>query len=150
NSLFVRLSVEQRIGQLMLVTFHGKSADNNSEIARLIRDYHIGGVQLLAANDNIDEHQNAPVHVQTLINQLQQINYDAAVNSTARNPAYVPLFIATSQEGDSVPNMEIASGMTTLPSNMAIGATWQPDHARRVGNIAGQELSALGINLVFG
>ncbi len=49
-----------------------------------------------------------------------------------------------------MPNMQIATGMTRLPSNMAIGATWQPDNAHRVGNISGQELSALGINMLLG
>jgi beta-N-acetylhexosaminidase len=150
NSLFARMTVEQRVGQLMIVTFHGTSVESQSEIARLIRDYHVGGILLLAANDNIDEQPNTPVNVQSLINQLQQINYDASLPNGGRAAAYAPLFIATAQEGDSVPNMEIASGMTRLPSNMAIGATWQPDHARRVGSIAGQELSALGINMVFG
>ena len=33
---------------------------------------------------------------------------------------------------------------------MAIGATWNPDNARAVGEIAGQELAALGFNLLLG
>jgi beta-N-acetylhexosaminidase len=33
---------------------------------------------------------------------------------------------------------------------MAIGATWQPQYARIVGQIVGQELAALGINMLLG
>ncbi|UCC64111.1 MAG: hypothetical protein JSV36_03370, partial [Anaerolineae bacterium] len=34
--------------------------------------------------------------------------------------------------------------------SMAVGATWQPEFARRAGEIAGRELSAVGINLLLG
>src|SRR5260221_10320527 len=75
NSLFVRLTVEQRIGQLMLVTFRGSSVDSSSEIASLIRDYRVGGVMVLAANHNIAWQTNPPANGQTIIQQLQPINF---------------------------------------------------------------------------
>jgi beta-N-acetylhexosaminidase len=33
---------------------------------------------------------------------------------------------------------------------MALGATWDPNLAEKVGKIKGFELSALGINMLFG
>ena len=44
----------------------------------------------------------------------------------------------------------ILNGLTDIPSNMAIGATWQPDLAQQVGEVVGYELSNLGINMLFG
>ena len=38
DSILQRLSVEQRVGQLFLVTFQGNDTGPNSDIARLIRD----------------------------------------------------------------------------------------------------------------
>jgi len=64
--------------------------------------------------------------------------------------AYTPLLIGITQEGDSIPNDSILNGMTLLPNQMAIGATWNPAYAELAGKILGSELSALGVNLLFG
>jgi hypothetical protein len=53
QELFDSLSPAERIGQLFMVTFRGDTAPPESEIARLIADYHVGGVVLLAKNNNI-------------------------------------------------------------------------------------------------
>ncbi len=149
ETLLSRLTTEQRIGQLIMVTFRGPNLDTDTRITRLIQDYHIGGVMLLAANDNIDGHGNTAANVQTLVNDLQSLNYNATLSVDQRPIlAYVPLFVATSHEGDTIATMQI--GTTPLPTNMALGATWNPDHARDTGAIAGQELSAMGINLLLG
>ena len=65
-------------------------------------------------------------------------------------PQYVPLFIAAAQEGDLYPNDQLWNGLTPLPSAMAVGATWKPATAERVGTVMGSELKAIGINLLFG
>jgi beta-N-acetylhexosaminidase len=62
----------------------------------------------------------------------------------------IPLFIATVHEGDGPPFTEIQHGLSGLPDQMAIGATWQPELSRQIGEIAGRELSAMGINMLFG
>jgi beta-N-acetylhexosaminidase len=64
--------------------------------------------------------------------------------------AYVPLFVTTIQDGDGPPGDQILSGVAALPSAMAIGATWSPELARGVGIITGQEISALGFNMLLG
>jgi len=88
---------------------------------------------------------------------LQRLEWNASldppVDPVSGQPmprAYVPLFIATTQDGDGAPGDQILSGLTPLPSAMAIGATWDPDLARQAGAIAGRELSAIGINMYFG
>ena len=62
----------------------------------------------------------------------------------------IPLFIAVDHEGDGYPNTLLSSELTNVPSGMALGATWEPNYSEQVGTIVGQELSAVGINMLFG
>ncbi|NDJ75035.1 MAG: hypothetical protein GYB65_02145 [Chloroflexi bacterium] len=146
------LTPAERVGQLMLVTFEGTRLDDNTDIVQLITDYNIGGVILLAENDNIIGPVNTPSLMKNLSGSLQQTAYDAAQGTNERaNPrTFVPLFVATQHAGNSQPGTQIAQGTTPLPSYMALGATWNTANARQVGQIAGAELSAMGINMLFG
>jgi beta-N-acetylhexosaminidase len=151
-ALLDTMTPTERIGQLMLVTFEGTYLGPETPIVQLIHDYNIGGVMLLAENDNINGPVNTPRLVQSLTTDLQQVAYNAAQPGDDRpDPrAFVPLFIATRHPGDGQPQTQIAQGTTPLPSSMALGATWNPEYARQVGQIAGVELSAMGINMLFG
>jgi beta-N-acetylhexosaminidase len=153
-ALMAKMTPKEKVGQLFLVTFYGPAAGEGTEIANLIVNYHVGGVALLAANDNITETTNVPLHVLTLVNQLQSEAITAtqttATPNGAKAPPFIPLFIAINHEGDGYPFTEIRSGMTALPDAMAMGATWDPEQAQTMGAIAGEELAALGINLLLG
>ena len=170
RQLLARMSVEERVGQLFLVTFNGDQATLDTAVADLIVNYRIGGVILEAANENITGYGDpaqAPLQLAELSNGLQELALlstttvtevntlaDEALQSIIPTPAppltAVPLFIAANYEGDSAPYTEIWNGLTDLPSNMAIGAAWQPEHARTAGQIAGQELAAVGVNMLLG
>lgn len=63
---------------------------------------------------------------------------------------FVPLLIATEHEGDGYPYTHLRTGLTPIPSNMAIGATWNAENALAVGQIVGRELNALGFNMLLG
>ncbi|MGA9398756.1 MAG: glycoside hydrolase family 3 N-terminal domain-containing protein, partial [Anaerolineaceae bacterium] len=52
--------------------------------------------------------------------------------------------------GDGYPTDQILSGLTQMPSQMSIGATWQTDLALEAGTVSGTELQAIGINLLMG
>ena len=52
NAMLTRMSVAEKVGQLFMVTFQGDNVSENSDIATLIRDYKVGGVVLLPANQN--------------------------------------------------------------------------------------------------
>ena len=166
QTLFEQMSVAERVGQLFLITFRGHEVGRNDPITDLVLNYKVGGVVLLAKNDNINGTDgNVPRHVVDLTNRLQMISMigeSAFITDTIggedRLPApttsasgtRIPLFVATRHEGDGPPHAEIYSGLTELPSAMAIGATWQPDLAEDVGQVAGRELAALGVNLLLG
>jgi beta-N-acetylhexosaminidase len=62
----------------------------------------------------------------------------------------LPLFIAVNHEGDGYPYTQIRNGLPDNQSQMALGATWEPENARLVGEVVGHDLSALGINMLFG
>ena len=150
------MTPEERVGQLFLVTFKGTDTSSESQIYDLITNYHVGGVMLMSENDNFSG-TDTVVQAHTLIDALQRIEWDSAV-TPFQDPqtgqmvtsAYVPLFIGTSQEGDGHPTDQILNGLTPLPSEMAIGATWTPDLAEQVGVVRGRELAALGFNLHIG
>ncbi len=155
------LTPEERVGQLFLVTFTGPEAAmasaTGAQIYDLIVNYHVGGVILNASNDNFVGSDQTLVIAQSLTDQLQRDEYSASqtpqvspVTNETYNPAYIPLFIGISQEGDGYPYDQILSGMTPLPSQMALGATWSTDLSKEVGDVKGRELSQLGFNLLLG
>ncbi|MEK7276775.1 MAG: glycoside hydrolase family 3 N-terminal domain-containing protein, partial [Chloroflexota bacterium] len=156
------LTPEERVGQLFVVTFNGPSVDPSSPVYELIATYHIGGVALLAANDNFSDTAAFAGQMLALTRQLQSAAAGIAPGNTlATNtptPAldqrqFIPLFIAASTSDENYPGNSFLpelSGLTPLPSAMTLGATWSPDRAKSAGDIAGAELSALGINMLFG
>jgi beta-N-acetylhexosaminidase len=158
-ALLDAMTPAERVGQLFIVSFYGASAADDTEIYSLIANYKVGGVILAAANDNIIDTLHAPEQVLTLTNQLQAA---AAAGAAIPRPGpdagtpddtlppYLPLLVAINHEGDGYPFAEIQSGLTALPNEMAIGATWDPLQAEAVGRIAGTELSAVGVNMLIG
>ncbi len=163
--MLAKMTPEERVGQLFLVTFTGSSAEQTSQIYDLIASYHVGGVVLLAGNDNFVAAPDTVSGAYQLIAQLQSAEWQAwqalpaAADTSTPTPAptptsapanYIPLFIGISQDGDGYPNDQILNGLTPLPDLMALGATWNPALAEQVGAVAGQELSSVGFNLYFG
>ena len=150
RALLNSMTPEERVGQLFLVTFTGTDTGEESQIYDLIASRHIGGVIMLAENDNFVAEPNTISSAYQLITGLQTIEWDTANAETSSGKAYVPLFVGVSQEGDGVPNDQILSGMTPLPNEMAIGATWKIENSMQVGSVLGSELSAIGFNLYIG
>jgi beta-N-acetylhexosaminidase len=147
QALLARMTPEERVGQLFLVTFSGRWVDENYPIYELITKYRVGGVMLRADNDNFIGPDDTLTETYNMISQLQTIPFNYLNNPEEK---YVPLFVGISQEGDSYPYDQIINGLTTLPNQMTIGATWNLDLAREVGHVLGKELEALGINMYLG
>ncbi|MGQ9489352.1 MAG: glycoside hydrolase family 3 N-terminal domain-containing protein [Anaerolineae bacterium] len=62
----------------------------------------------------------------------------------------IPLWIALDWPGDDSSFFAGTGGFTPLPSAMAMGATWSSALAEQVGQVVGQELAAVGVNLLLG
>lgn len=151
------LTPEEKVGQLFLITFNGMDSSPASSIFDLISNYHIGGIILDRDNDNFQNPDQMPADAWNLIRNLQLIEYDSSVTSTddsipavGQTPEYIPLFIGLSQEGDRPGLSELIAGLSLIPSQMSLGATWDTSLAEQVGSQVGRELSSLGINLLFG
>ena len=52
RATFQKMTPEERVGQLFLVSFSGTDTSDKSQIYDLIVNRHVGGVVLSAANDN--------------------------------------------------------------------------------------------------
>ncbi|MFZ0545653.1 MAG: glycoside hydrolase family 3 N-terminal domain-containing protein [Candidatus Promineifilaceae bacterium] len=168
EALLQTMSVEERVGQLFLVTFTGSDVVPESDIVDLIANYHVAGVVLLSENDNFSNEDDITLQATTLTNKLQEIALEgppplgtsvddseipvlpADAPPPAANQSAIPLLIATVYDGDGAPSSEILSGLTNVPNQMAIGATWNSDHSYAIGKIVGQELSSIGINMLLG
>jgi beta-N-acetylhexosaminidase len=156
EALLQVMSAEEKIGQLFLVTFQGSEITEDSQIVNLISNYHIGGVVLLAENDNFTATETI-ANAKELIQSLQQIEWDASTGglpeetlTSEEYAAYVPLLIGLKQIGNGFPGDQILNGLTQLPSQMAIGATWDLSLAEQVGEVLGSELEQIGVNLLLG
>ncbi len=126
------LTLEQKIGQLMVIGFDGTSVD--AELHRMISEYHVGGVILFARN------VQSPQQVAALTKELQEI----AIESGS-----LGLFIAIDQEGGRVARLTEDKGFTEFPSAMALTATGDPQNAYRVAAAMASEMRAVGINIDF-
>lgn len=154
---FDSLTPEEKVGQLFLITFNGVDTSPPSPIFDLIANYHVGGIILDRDNDNFQNPDSMTADCWELVKNLQLIEYDSSISDSddsgtnSSNPSeYIPLFIGLSQEGDRSDFSDLISGLSPIPSQMSLGATWDPSLAEQVGSQVGRELSSLGINMLFG
>ena len=123
-----RMSLDEKIGQLICVavnaTFLNQDSDAFKALRHQIEDNHVGGIILF----------RGPVYESVvLVNRMQ-------------NLARYPLLISA--------DLEAGSGMrfddtVSLPWNMAVGATENPDYARRQGVVTAREARALGVQQIY-
>lgn len=123
-----KMSLEEKIGQLIAVGINASFLNQDSEAFRALRhqvvDNHIGGIILF----------KGPVYESVvLVNRMQEL-------------AKYPLLISA--------DLEAGSGMrfddtVNFPWNMAVAATGNPEYARRQGEITAREARALGVMQVY-
>ncbi len=149
QKMLATMTPEEKVGQLFLVTFQDSDVSEESQIYDLILRKHIGGVVLHSDHNNFTA--NTITDATLLIDKLQSIKPGVQTVDAETNPGrYIPLFIGLSQDGDGLPNDQIADGLTKIPSQMMIGATWNTQQAYDVGAALGEDLSLLGVNLLVG
>ncbi len=157
SELLASMTPSERVGQLFIVTSNGSAITPSDQIIDLIINYHVSGVLLKRGNDNYADQPETLSALQTLIGALQESRYEAALASDADElfisggtSVYVPLFIVSEEPGSGNGIPEILEGKTEIPSQMSIGATWNPALAQEAGEILGRELEALGFNMAIG
>ena len=123
-----KLSLKQKIGQLMVIGFNGLSVPAN--FSELIKEYQIGGVILFGRNIG------TPEEILELTTSLQKMAKKAGNEQ--------PLLICLDQENGMV--RRLGEGTTLFPGSMLVGATKDKQSAYDISNATGKELKALGIN----
>lgn len=124
--LLSRMSLEDKVGQLMMVGFAGKEVD--ASITQLIRGYRVGGVCVFGRNIA------SAAQIGRLNDEVRALMSDS-----------VPPFIAVDQEGGNV--VRLSDGNLVLPGNMVLGAARQPELAYQAGLAQGEDLHRLGFNM---
>lgn len=156
TNLLATLSPRERVGQLFLVTFKGTDISEKSQISTLISRNYIGGVILERKNDNFTGSDTTVQSAYGLISGLQNVKWQSSQQGSATGelasltPAYIPLLIGISQEGDGAPYSQLVTGLSQIPNEMTLGATWNPSLTEQIGSILGEELSKIGVNLLIG
>jgi beta-N-acetylhexosaminidase len=125
DSLMTKMSIEEKIGQLIIVTSQPELGDNDkSKILEQIEKYNIGGVLFL---------QTSPVKLATLANNYQSVSK-------------VPLFIAL--DGENGLSYRLDSTVR-YPQLIGLGAIQDDSLLYRMGREIGQQCKTLGINVNF-
>ena len=158
SELLDSMTPGERVGQLFIVPLKGSTVSPGDQIFDLINNYHVSGVLLNRGNDNFAEQPETLSALQALIGTLQESRYETAISNGDDEPlfnsgstsVYIPLFVVSEEPGSANGIPEMLDGMTEIPSQMSIGATWNPALAQEAGEILGRELEALGINMVIG
>lgn len=136
DNIMSKMTLEEKIGQMITVSAENWNGENftimEDSVAEIIATSSVGGVILFA--ENIQDTQQ----VVSLTTAFQ--------NAALKSKNKIPLFISTDQEGGEVVRLKYG---TSLPGNMALGATNNAQYAYDAGRILGSELSALGINVDF-
>lgn len=133
-----KMTLDEKIGQMLMLEFRHWEDENgelqevtelNEDIKNAIVKYKVGGVILFAENVRDTEQTT----------KLTQNIQKAAVEN-----GLDPLLISIDQEGGIV--VRLGTG-TSLPGNMALGATRDKELAYQYGKIIADEIKALGINV---
>jgi beta-N-acetylhexosaminidase len=122
------MSLDEKIGQLIAVGINAKFLNQESEeyraLERQVVTNHVGSIILF----------RSPVYESVhLINRMQQ-------------RARLPLLISADLEAGAGMRFE---DTINFPWNMAVGATGDPNFARRQGEMTAREARALGVQQIF-
>jgi len=101
SSSYAELSLEKRIGQMLMVGFHGTTAPANSQICKDIKKYNLGAVILFdynPVNKNKPKNISSKNQLKKLTSQLQACSIDGK------------LLIAVDQEGGRVQRLKSKYG----------------------------------------
>lgn len=116
-----KVSLRDKIGQMLLIGFNGKHIDSQSEIIKSIDKNNIGGVILFDYNvqtQNFDKNIESPAQVQQLNHDLQAAAKTA--NRKHQRPS-LPLLISVDYEGGMVTRLSEQYGFPATLSAAEVG-----------------------------
>ena len=122
------LSLDVKIGQMMLLGFRGAQVADDSVIAQNVRDQHIGGVVLFGVN-------------------VQNKDQLLALTSRLQSLAQLPLVIGIDQEGGKVARLNKSRGYADTLSHAQLGQDNNLDETRAQAADIAQWLLDGGVTL---
>jgi beta-N-acetylhexosaminidase len=132
------MSLEEKLGQLVMLSFHGDFISRESaeyrELQRAIKENHAGGFMLATRVGAFGIERGQPYATAAMINFLQK---------SVRIPL---LFAADFERGTA---MRLEEG-TSFPHMMAVAAAGRRQDAYTVGRITANEARAVGVHWIFG
>ncbi len=138
-TLNAQKSLDEQIGQMLLVGFRGMDITAESPIVKDIKKYHIGGVIYFEKDmqlNSFERNIKSPQQLQNLSAQLQ-------------NVSKTPLFIAIDQEGGKVNRLKAKYGFPATITADSLGKINHLDTTAARGLVIAQTLRQAGINLNF-
>ena len=129
DQLIEQMTLEEKIGQLMIIGVEGKSF--TPEMENLIRNYHVGGIILMGKNIST-------------ASEMHQLIKDSKI---ANEPNKIPLFLSVDEEGGRV--SRLPAGFNKLPSNGQIGKRNDTEFSYQVGTYLSEVLHEFGYNMNF-
>lgn len=124
NALLANMTLEQKIGQMLMVRFNGQ--DYSPQLDAMITQYHVGSV----------------IEYQTNIGNKSQL---ISLNSQIQHNAELPVIISIDQEGGTVDRLADLDG--AQPSATSIGESGNTNKAYQQGLTDAQDLASYGFNL---
>lgn len=150
NEIIESMTLEEKVGQLFMVYWSGTNVVTLS-LEELISDFKVGSVYVSGSNFVNSVTPTAAEQVAALTNQLQTYNWENnKITRSSGDQLFLPLFLAADHEGDGPRYTRIRTGMTPIPSQLSVGATWSTENAEDIGYVVGSELGAIGINMLLG
>ncbi len=132
-------SLDIKIGQMLMVGFRGTQVTDQSPVAKMLREYHIGGVVLFdfdVARKAYGRNITAPMQLLELTNSL-------------RRRTEIPLLIAVDQEGGTVRRLKEKDGFPPTVSAAHLGAVDNPDSTTYYSDILARSVAVEGFNVNF-
>lgn len=120
-SVLDKVSLHDKIGQMLLIGFDGKTVTKHSPIVQAIEKNNIGGVILFDYDyhkKTYDRNIESPEQVQQLNNDL---HYFAKEANLKHNRPQVPLLISVDYEGGRVNRLGEQYGFPPIPSAAEVG-----------------------------
>lgn len=142
-----QISLEQKIGQMLMIGFNGTKLNANDTIVKNILSQQVGGVILYEKDSKTKGLVNIadPAQLKKLTTQLQGY---AAIAAKRNHNKIIPLLIGIDYEGGKIPNLVAAKGFPTIITAAEIGKG-DTDQARRYANTMAETLQKAGVNLDF-
>jgi beta-N-acetylhexosaminidase len=143
-----KVTLRDKIGQMLLIGFDGKTINSHSKIVKQIEKDNIGGVILFDYNyrtETYDKNIASPMQVKQLNSDLQ---YFTAQSNLKHHRSNLPLLISIDYEGGKVNRLSEEYGFPPTLSAAEVGARSLNDAESTAASMA-HTLKAAGFNLNF-